>query len=425
MHAIIRTNALALALCFAAGLCWRGQAQTYDTNGVVVQTLAGSGVSGYADGIGQQAVFYNPLQIVADSQSNLFVWDNNNGRIRRIAPDATVTSLTTNVQLGFDCSMTVDRNDNIWAISTTGPGESYYLYKITSNAIVTRTNFSLNSVSQATRGGICADSVGNIYVSDQHSCSIYRYDTNGILTVFAGSGSPGYADLNGTFAAFNSPQALASDAADNIYVWDRGNYLIRRIDQSRNVATYAGQYGGGAGAFPDADGVGTNAVFSGPQSFYAFDLIQQMCCDRSGNLILACQTSVRQISATTNVTTLAGSFTQSGYTNGPGNLARFTGANGICISGDTIYVADISNQRIRSITNNPIPIPVLPANLKLSTYPGLQITGTVGRTYRIQVSPDMNTWNTVATVLLPSSPYLWIDQNPVSGKKFYRALLLP
>jgi hypothetical protein len=37
----------------------------------------------------------------------------------------------------------------------------------------------------------------------------------------------------------------------------------------------------------------------------------------------------------------------------------------------------------------------------------------------------MNTWNPVATVLLNSSPYLWIDQNPIAGNKFYRAVMLP
>ena len=43
----------------------------------------------------------------------------------------------------------------------------------------------------------------------------------------------------------------------------------------------------------------------------------------------------------------------------------------------------------------------------------------------VQSSPDMSAWTTRATILLTSSPYLWIDQNPVSGNQFYRALLLP
>jgi uncharacterized repeat protein (TIGR03803 family) len=49
----------------------------------------------------------------------------------------------------------------------------------------------------------------------------------------------------------------------------------------------------------------------------------------------------------------------------------------------------------------------------------------VGRSYQIQASPDMNSWNTVSTIHLNSNPYLWIDQNAVIGNKFYRAVLLP
>jgi hypothetical protein len=125
------------------------------------------------------------------------------------------------------------------------------------------------------------------------------------------------------------------------------------------------------------------------------------------------------------VVTLAGSFTQTGYTNGAGNLARFNGADGVCISGGAIYVADASNERIRYITNNPQPQVVSGANLGIGTYAGVTITGAVGRTYQIQSSPDLSTWTTEATVLLPSSPYLWIDQNPIAGNKFYQAILLP
>ena len=65
------------------------------------------------------------------------------------------------------------------------------------------------------------------------------------------------------------------------------------------------------------------------------------------------------------------------------------------------------------------------ANLQLSTFAGLQIIGTVGRTYQVQSSPDMTTWSTAATVLLTATPFLWIDQHPISGNKFYRAFMLP
>jgi len=410
-----------LALIMVA-LGWRADAQTYDTNNDVVQTFAGSGFSGYVDGVGQLTMFNNPNAIVADTHSNLFVWDSGNYRIRKIAPDGTVTTFAgggsnmpgtgTNANLttwGIG-ALTIDRSNTLWAVSGAGVD---WLYKITSAAVVTYTNFS--SIS-GTLYGVCADSVGNIYVSSANN-RIYRYATNTALSVFAGSGNSGYADGNGIFSAFNYPAALATDSADNIYVWDSGNHLIRKIDQSQNVTTIAGNYASPYAA--NADGIGTNAVF------YS---ISQMCVDASGNVILASAvagSSIRKMSASSNVVTMAGSFTQRGYTNGAGNLASFNIVNGVCIAGGIIYVADTGNQRIRQISFNPQSQVVTGANLGIGTFAGVTITGIVGRTYQIQSSPNMATWTTRATVLLTSSPYLWLDQNPVAGNKFYRALLLP
>jgi hypothetical protein len=90
-----------------------------------------------------------------------------------------------------------------------------------------------------------------------------------------------------------------------------------------------------------------------------------------------------------------------------------------------IFVADSGNERIREISFNPQARLVTPPNLGIATYAGLTLTGLVGRTYQIQISPDMTNWTTHATLLLNSSPYLWFDQNPIGGSKFYRALLMP
>jgi sugar lactone lactonase YvrE len=329
-------------------------------------------------------------------------------KIRKITPDATVTTFAgTNGSLGNllngDVSMAVDRDNTIWLFNQTS------LYTITSNGIISMTNLAIGISS-----GMCMDSNGKFYLSIGNQ--IYQYNTNGSASVFVGSGNSGAIDGNGAFTSFSSPKALACDSANNIYVWDSGNYLIRRIDQSRNVVTIAGHNGGPNE--PIADGVGTNASFAGTG-------ILAMCADNSGNIYFACGNSIRKMNAKTNVVTMAGSFTQSGYTNGAGNLARFNGSAGICFSGGTIYVSDSANYRIRQISFNPQSQVVSGANLGIGTFAGVTITGAVGRTYQIQSSPDMNAWTTRATLLLNSSPYLWIDQNPVSGNKFYRALLLP
>lgn len=107
-----------------------------------------------------------------------------------------------------------------------------------------------------------------------------------------------------------------------------------------------------------------------------------MFFDHSGNLYLSCGDCIQKIDATTNVVTLAGGFDLYGYTNGPGNLARFNGADAICLASNTFYVADGGNQRIRSITNNPTPQIVTGANLGIGTFAGVTITGIVGRTYQ-------------------------------------------
>src|ERR1035441_8010442 len=322
-------------------------AQIYDTNNVVVQTFAGSGFAGYLDGQGTQTMFNNPNVIVADSHSNLFVWDVNNYRIRKIAPHGTVTTFAgggdnahtgvgTNVNLGNFLSynitsIAIDPNDTIWMVNE----RSSLIYEITSGAAVTDIDLFSSGLGGAL--GICADSTGNIYISAGNA--IYRYNTNGVLSVFAGSGNSGAIDGNGVFTSFTTPTALAADAADNIYVWDSGNRKIRRINQNRDVVTITG------GSATSTDGQNPS-----------FNAVSSICVDGVGNLILACGASVRKMSVTTNGLTLAGSFTQTGYTNGAGNLARFNGASGVCMSGGTIYVADTSNQRIRQIGLNPTPV---------------------------------------------------------------------
>jgi hypothetical protein len=152
-----------------------------------------------------------------------------------------------------------------------------------------------------------------------------------------------------------------------------------------------------------------------------------MFADNQGNLYLVSSTCIRRMNAQTNVVTLAGNFSQysGSYANGPGNLAQFNNASGGCFSQGMIFVADTGNNRIRSLAFDPQTQTVSPANLQLKTYPGLQITGAIGRTYQVQSSPDMKAWNPATTLLLTASPYLWIDQNPVAGNKFYRAVMLP
>src|ERR1035437_8423392 len=79
------------------------------------------------------------------------------------------------------------------------------------------------------------------------------YDTNNeVVQTFAGFGIPGYVDGQGQLTAFSSPSQIVSDTASNLYVWDSGNFRIRKSTANGTVSSFAG----GGSYF---DGYGTNA----------------------------------------------------------------------------------------------------------------------------------------------------------------------
>jgi hypothetical protein len=395
-------------------------AQIYDTNNPIAQIVAGSGVASYLEGQGTQAMFSGPSGIVSDTASNLFVLDAGNRRIRRITPDGTTSAFVgggagslpgygTGVSIFTFTpgTMVIDQSNTIWIACynpSLGIGGLLRVYADGYTVFLSFTGVTEQS-------GLAIDSGGNLYFTALSLQRIYRLSAIGTLSLFAGSGAAASQDGNGAFASFNLPRSLGVDAANNIYVWDMGSGLMRRIDAAQNVTTIAGN-----GTGLDVDGQGNAARFA---------TVNAMTVDNNGNVFMACGSSIRRMSATTNVTTVAGSFSQNSYANGAGALARFNAATGLWLSSGKLFVADFGNNRVRQISFDPSPQVVTPANLNLQTYPGLTINGHVGRTYQLQSSANLSNWTTRATLLLTASPYLWIDQNPVAGSKYYRAVLLP
>lgn len=417
----MKTQITIAVVAVAATLGWRAGAQIYDTNNNYVQIFAGSGQSSYLEAQGTLAMFSNPSAVVVDTSSNLFVIDSGNYRIRKITPDGTTSPFVgggvlnlpgygTSVSLsGFTFGpMVIDRSNTVSIAAFNFQGLGGGLLRVYADGYTEFLTFS--GISE--QSGICVDSGNNLYFSTTGGNQIFRLAANGTLTFVAGNGSSGTTDGNGFFASFNIPRALAVDFANNVYVWDSGSHLVRRIDSSQNVTTIAGSNG----STSDIDGQGTSARFN---SIYA------MTVDNNGNVIMACGSSIRQMSASTNVTTIAGSFSQNSYANGLGALARFSGARGVWLSHGMMFVADSGNHRIRQISSDPQPQVVADSKLGIQNYAGITITGLVGRAYQIQISPDATNWTLRTTLLLTASPYLWFDLNPISGNKFYRALLLP
>jgi hypothetical protein len=155
----------------------------------------------------------------------------------------------------------------------------------------------------------------------------------------SGYANPGYLDGPATTALFNHPAGLALDAAGNLYVADSGNHVIRKISPQGMVSTYAGQ----ANAAGTTDGTVTSAQFETPWG---------LALDRSGNLYVSDQmaSTIRLISASGEVTTIAGTAGSTGSTDGAGTAAKFNQPMGLALDGSgNLYVADNLNYAVRKI----------------------------------------------------------------------------
>ncbi len=189
--------------------------------------------------------------------------------------------------------------------------------------------------------GMAADSQGNFYVADSGNQTIRKVTPAGVVFTLAGKGENfGSVDGSGASARFNSPSDCALDSAGNIYVADTGNHTIRKISPGGAVTTFAGQ----AGVAGAADGPAGSANFNQPFG---------VAVDQSGNVYVAdtANSTIRKISSTGEVVTLAGSAGVIGSADGIGAAARFRTPAGIAIdSSGTIYVSDTGNHTIRTIS---------------------------------------------------------------------------
>ena len=202
------------------------------------------------------------------------------------------------------------------------------------------TNGSSTTAQFSSPAGVAADYEGNVYVADKTNNRIRKIESNGTTTTFAGSGTAGAANGTGAAAQFNSPTDVAIGPLGNIYVADTGNNRVRKITPDGVVTTFAG-----SGVAGSTNGTGTAASFNAPTS---------IAIDASGSLYVADTSNnrIRKIEQSAVVTTFAGSGV-AGSANGTGTAATFNGPSGIAIDKEgTVYVADRNSHRIRKITSS-------------------------------------------------------------------------
>jgi gliding motility-associated-like protein len=199
-------------------------------NAGIISNFAGNATSGYSGdgGPATAAQLANPSYLTCDNAGNLYFTDQDGNVIRKIDPSGIITTITGNLGPGYS-----------------GDGGPLMLARF-------------RNIS-----GITIDVAGNMYISDYGSNVVRKVNTAGIITTFAGSGAQGYGGDGGPAisASLNLVYEVVADNAGNIYVPDAGNHRIRKVNPAGIISTWAGN---GIGGYSGDGGPATAASLNWP-----------------------------------------------------------------------------------------------------------------------------------------------------------------
>ncbi|MFN0100883.1 MAG: hypothetical protein ACKV2U_02210 [Bryobacteraceae bacterium] len=280
-----------------------------------IQTFAGTGSASFSGdgGPANRATLNVAVDVSADRAGNVFIADQFNHRIRRVALDGAISTVAGTGAPGFS--------------GDGGPA----------------VNAQINTPT-----GICADANGNLYIADVGNNRIRKVDASGVITTLAGNGSRGFGGDGGPAiaASFFNAVRVAVDPSGNVLIADQSNHRIRRVTPEGTITTIAGNGAGtpANGAFSGDGGPASGASLNNPTA---------LTVDATGIIYFSDQFNhrIRKIAGYLTITTIAGNgspgFTGDG---GPATAAsvNFPGGISLDVRGN-LYFNDDINYRVRRI----------------------------------------------------------------------------
>ena len=187
-----------------------------------INTFAGNGNAGYSGdgGPALSASLNGPCGIAVDASGNLYIADSNNDRIRKVAPDGTITTVAGNGAAGFS-----------------GDG-------------------GLATSAQLNRPfGVAVDAGGDLFIVDYLNSRIRQVTASGVINTVAGHTGFGYSGDGSaaTSALMNFPSGLVLDPSGLVYIADADNNVIRLLTPTAPAvsgAISADQFGAFTSAAP-------------------------------------------------------------------------------------------------------------------------------------------------------------------------------
>ncbi len=208
----------------------------------------------------------------------------------------------------------------------------------------------LATVARMSEPFMCAfDAAGNLYIAEAMNHCIRRvyWDTGAIVTI-AGTGEQGYSGDGGpaTQATFNQPYSLQVDTNGDIYVVDRLNFVIRKIEAVTGIIRTV--VGTGEPGYSGDGGRATIAQLREPNDCFL---------DGRGGLLIADiqDQRVRRLNLSSGViATFAGNGAKERAGDGRSALeASILGARAVCMDGaGNTYIAEREGNGVRMVDTN-------------------------------------------------------------------------
>jgi sugar lactone lactonase YvrE len=325
---------------YVADAGWTGM-----NGGVVIEVsngqavaIAGGGSKLGDGGPARAGQLYGPLGIAMDRSGALYIADSYNERIRMvkdgilttIAGDGGGTYVGTGTSgpavdaaIEYPTAVTTVASGNIYL---TDGGSGGYIREVTQGifSTIAGNGYALGTDTGAAKidgaaaiEGLVTSSTGDLYFSEAPEHRVWKL-SGGVVTVVAGTGMAGYSGDNGPAqnAQLNFPRGLAVDNADNLYIADWYNGVIRKVSNG-TITTVAGPF------------------------YYPW----AVAVDGQGNLFVTGGWFVDRVSNGV-ITTIAQAGVLPGDDNAPPN-AQLASPAGVAVdAAGCVYVADTLNNRI-------------------------------------------------------------------------------
>src|SRR3984893_3657611 len=335
-----------------------------------IVTIAGTGAQGNS-GDGGPAIaaqLNSPKAVAVDGRGNVYIAEAI-GRVRKVAPDGTISTVAGTGVNGFSgaggpaaaallswpISLAIDGGGTLYIADQ----YNFRIRKVTSDGIITTVagigdnSFPGNGGYSGDGGpavlarlgsptGVGLDKKGNLYIADEGNSRVRMVTADGIIRTFVGPDVPGETQ-------HLYPTGVAFDHDGNLFIADNAGLVIRKVTVAGTISRVAGR------GLPPADSGNCSPALSA-----AFGQALGVAVDGRGDIYIAdaAQNKVRMVSATGIFNTVAGTGAHGAFgalgavgDGGPATAAELGSPPGVAVDdqGD-LFIADEANMRVRRVT---------------------------------------------------------------------------